>query len=64
MVAGNWVLTGDGDVMIAPNHESVEGSPDDLGRVVVAASGKEIETLLSGGFDAWKDYRDEVLGEA
>lgn len=63
MVAGSWTLagTGDEDFVIAPNEECVKSQPD-FGRVVVAASAGEVAALLSGGFDAWKRYRDHVIG--
>ncbi len=64
MVAGNWVLmeSGEDDVVIAPSLECLMGKPPNFGQVVVAASGEEVRALLSGGFSAWKKYRDSVIG--
>lgn len=65
MVAGNWVLmeSGEDDVVIAPSTDCLKGAPRNFGQVVVAASGGEVAALLSGGFGAWKKYRDTVLEE-
>jgi hypothetical protein len=66
MVAGNWVIMGTGgeDVVIAPNDKAVKTAPTDFGQIVVASSGKEVATLLSGGFGAWEEYRAQVVGGA
>ncbi|MEO6574910.1 MAG: hypothetical protein ABIP89_13785 [Polyangiaceae bacterium] len=63
MVAGNWVLmeAGEDDVVIAPSLDCLKGAPRSFGQIVVAASGGEVAALLSGGFGAWKKYRDAVV---
>jgi hypothetical protein len=63
MAAGDWVIarTDEDRVVIAPSKNCLRGAPSDFGQVVVAASGQEVAALLSGGFGAWKEYRDKVL---
>jgi hypothetical protein len=58
MVAGNWVIMGEDDVVVAPTRDCLKGVPRGFPRVVVAASGPEVAALLSGGFEEWKKYRD------
>jgi len=63
MVAGNWVImeSGEDDVVVAPAMDCLKGSPKNFGRVVVASSAGEVAALLSGGFEAWKKYRQTTL---
>jgi hypothetical protein len=60
LAAGNWVVTG--EVVIAPNENSVKDAPVDFGKIVIVSSGKEIATILSPRFDAYSKLRDRVLG--
>ncbi len=53
MVAGNWVIVGEG-VVIAPTTDCAKTAPPALGHVVVAGSGAEVAAALSGRFEAFQ----------
>jgi hypothetical protein len=63
MVAGSWVLLGEEDVVLAPSHDCMQGTPKGFGQVVVATSPDDIGAVLSGGYDVWRKYRARVLRE-
>ena len=64
--AGNWSMVPamEDIVAIVPSLESVKKNvPDDFPKIVVCNSADELGILLSGGFRAWKKYRDHVVGD-
>jgi hypothetical protein len=63
--AGNWCMVPimEDNVAIVPSLRAVKSVPDDFPQIVVCDSGEELGTLLSGGFCAWKKYRDQVVGD-
>lgn len=50
-------------VTVGASESSFEEAPDDLPQRVVCNSPGELGILLSKGFDGWKRYRDQVVGE-
>ncbi|MDB4995209.1 MAG: hypothetical protein JWM74_2641 [Myxococcaceae bacterium] len=64
MVAGRWVLLGEEEVVLAPSHECLKGTPKAFGQVVVAHSPDDIGAVLSGGYEAWRKYRSRALRES
>jgi len=63
--AGNLVMCPVMDELltIGPSQEILDGAPDDMPRKVVCSSPEELGQLLSGGYSAWKRYRDQVVGD-
>ncbi len=63
--AGNWSMIPamEDVVVIVSAVESVKGVPDGFPERVVCDSADELGVLLSGGFSAWKKYRDHVVGD-
>lgn len=64
LVAGRWVLLGEEDVVLAPSHDCLKGTPKDFGQVVVARSADDVGAVLSGGFEAWRKYCARVTRES
>lgn len=62
---GNWCMVPpmEDNIAIVPSLRAVRSIPDDFPRIVVCDSGEELGALLSGGFCAWKKYRDQVVGD-
>ncbi len=60
LVAGNWVLLGEEDVVLAPSLTCVRGAPAAFGEIVVVKSADDVGAVLSGGADEWKKYRARV----
>lgn len=62
--AGNWSMVAvmDDIVAIVSSLESVKSVPDDFPKIIVCNSADELGILLSGGFAAWKKYRDQAVG--
>jgi hypothetical protein len=65
LTAGNWSMipTMEDTVAIVPSLEAVKSVPDDFPTTIVCNSADELGVLLSGGFSAWKRYRDLVSGD-
>jgi hypothetical protein len=64
--AGNWVM-----IPAMPDTRSIATSPAAFKRIpdgfppaLVCASPEEIGAIISGGFDAWKKYRDQFVGKS
>ena len=63
--AGNWSMVPpmeDGTVVV-PSLDAVKSVPDDFPPIVVCGSADELGILLSDDVDAWKKYRDQVVGD-
>ena len=63
--AGNWgmIAAMEDSVFIVSSLESAKGVPDDFPEMVVCNSADELGVLLSGGFNSWKKYRDQIAGD-
>jgi len=65
LVAGDWIAvlaSGDEPCVLAPSAACVANVPDDSARALVVASPREMRAALSGEFEAWRAYRDKVVG--
>jgi hypothetical protein len=62
LVVGNWILFDDSAAAVA-NEAVLQGNPrDGFVDVVVVRSPAELMATFAPGFDAWKGYRDRVIG--
>jgi hypothetical protein len=61
--AGNWVMLPamEGNPAITASPDHLKGIPKDFPEVITCTSADSLGVLLSGGFGAWKNYRDQVV---
>ncbi len=62
--AGNWVMLPamEGNPAITASPDHLKGIPKGFPEVTTCTSADGLGVLLSGGFGAWKTYRDQVVG--
>jgi hypothetical protein len=64
LIAAEWVLLPamEDNPAIVKSSGLASGFADDFPEVV-CSSPEELGEILSGGFDAWRRYRDQIVGE-
>jgi hypothetical protein len=64
LAAARWVLLPamEGNPAVVKSPGLASGFADDFPEVV-CGSPEELGALLSGGYDAWRKYRDQIVGE-
>jgi hypothetical protein len=64
--AGNWVMCPamEDPIAVTTSPDKMCGTPGDFPEVLTCESAEELGVLLSGGFKAWKKYRDQVVRDA
>jgi hypothetical protein len=62
--AGNWVMIPamEDSAAMASSLDAFQSGLDDMDHVI-CDSPEELGAFLDGGFQAWKKYRDQVVGD-